>query len=159
MTAPRRGVQLVVDADLRLKIDGQDASIRSEGRKLIFTSDAPQQVWASMASAALPLALTEHGGRRALGRVADALAQADLELHIVGPHGEIARLGQGARSWWGKAVIGSELVQVGSIRAVRPLVIGAVLQSPRTPRVVVGIALSALVAILLRRSLGRCRPA
>lgn len=111
-TAPTGAVTaLSVFADLRLVSDGRTATLVGDGPRLTFTTDAAQDLMA--AAPAIPLS--------AVGKIADLFGEAQLELLVVGPKGEIARLGWGASSWWGKAVTGSKLVEVGSIRVVGPL--------------------------------------
>jgi hypothetical protein len=117
--APKGAAPAVsVVADLRLVSGGRTATRVGDGRRLTFTSDAARELLAG--GPAIPLS--------AVGRIADVLGQAQLELVVIGPKGEIARLGSGASSWWARAVTGSRLVEVGSIRVVGPLALTAARQ-------------------------------
>lgn len=127
-TAPT-GAKLNVFADLQIVADGQSASLVGDGRVLTFTAQAPQQLWSSLQHLPLPLGVKSVRGVRAVGQIAEALDGQGLELHIVGPDGELAHLGSGAKSWWGSAVTGSSRVSVGSLGALRPMITASARQS------------------------------
>lgn len=125
MTAVPSGDDLLVFADLQIVADGHPASLVADGHTLTFTSDAPNELLASLPKSSLG----RRQGIRAAGRAADLLGTQGLTLRVVGPRGEIARLGSGAHSWWGRMVVGSAEFQVGSIGVVASLATSVVRQS------------------------------
>ncbi len=115
---------LTVEADLALVIDGHRATLTGSGGRLRLEADAPAALWAAMNSASLPAGLGRLSGPRAIGNVADQLAGQGLEFSVVGPSGELVRLGRNSSSRIGRLATGSSAVRFGSVRAVVP-VLGA----------------------------------
>jgi hypothetical protein len=129
MTDAPSGARLNIFADLQIVADGQSASLVGDGQVLTFTAEAPQQLWANLQQLPVPAGIRSVRGVRALGQVAELLGDQGLELHVVGPAGELAHLGRGARSWWGRALTGSSRISVGSAAALRPVVLASVRRS------------------------------
>ena len=152
MTDPQVRETLTIEADLRIDVDGRGASLVSDGRRLTFTSEAPGELWASLGGSTFGGLARPREGAKAVGRIAEALGAQDIELHLVGPRGELVRLGSGAHSWWGRALTGSRLVQVGPLRSVRSLGVSVVRGSrlfwPATSAV--GVAATAVVVVAVR---------
>lgn len=158
MTEAPPGARLSIFADLQIVVDGQSASLVGDGRVLTFTAEAPQQLLSSLQHLPLPAGVKSVRGIRAVGQVADTLNNQGLALRIVGPAGEIAHLGSGARSWWGSVVTGSSRVSVGSAAAIRPMITASARQS-RLFWPVIAIFASGIITAVLRSRLGRVRPA
>jgi hypothetical protein len=156
MTGPQVREVLTIEADLRIDVDGRAASLKSEGRRLTFTSEAPGELWASLGGSTLGGLAGPREGAKAVGRIAEALAAQDIELRLVGPQGELARFGSGAHSWWGRALTGSGLVQIGPFRSVRSAGISVVRGSrlfwPTASAVGVAAVAAAVVAVRGRRN-------
>ena len=119
MTDPQVRDTVTIEADLRIDVDGRAASLKSDGRRLTFTSEAPDELWASLGGSTFGGATGSREGFKTIGQIAEALATQNLDLRVVGPQGEIVHLGSGAHSWWGRALTGSSLVQIGPLRSVR----------------------------------------
>ncbi len=114
-------LQIRVEADLGIDVDGTPAHLAGNGSTLILSSPHPERVWRAVVSAALPAAVGDLNGPRALGRVGDGLAEAGLRLQVSGPHGTVADLGHGVHSRLGHLVTGSTAVAPGSARALTAL--------------------------------------
>jgi hypothetical protein len=150
MTNSPVGARVNVEADLRIDVDGHSAALTSEGRSLTFTSDGPQYLWQALGDVGT---MGRRDGARAVGLIADTLGAQDLELHVVGPRGEIAHLGAGAHSWWGRTVTGSSLVELGALRTLRPLGLSLVRRSrafwPAVSAVGASAAAAAVVVVVV----------
>ncbi len=123
---------ITVDADLRIDVSGSQASLVAHGQQITLTSDVPMDFWAALRGSDLPVGPL--AGARAVGRIADALGAAGLEFRLAGPHGELGRLGSGSHSWWGRVLTGSDLVRLGSVRSLRPVLAAALRRSRLNPR-------------------------
>ena len=156
MTDPQVRETLTIEADLRIMVDGRAASLKSEGRRLTFTSESPGELWASLGGSTFGGLAGPREGAKAVGRIAEALAAQNIDLRLVGPQGELARLGSGARSWWGGALTGSRLVQAGPLRSMRSLGVSVIRGSrlfwPATAGVGVAAVAVAVVAVRGRRN-------
>ena len=142
--------RLSVRADLRLTVDGTDATVSGDGDRLVVTAEDPAALWDAVAGAVLPADVAGVGGVRSAGRAADALRAAGLRLEVRGPHGSVVQLGSGVRSGVGRVVAGSSAVSPGSARTVAPLVVHRVRQDPRS-RAAIAVALAAVAVLLARR--------
>ncbi|MET3805952.1 hypothetical protein ABIB25_002960 [Nakamurella sp. UYEF19] len=144
MTTSPRSAELRIEADLRIDVDGQRASLVGQGQRLTFTTQDPGQLLASLRDTPLPAGLGAVQGVRAIGRLANALGAQGLEFHVAGPDGDLVHLGAGAHSRWGRAVTGSSLIKVRSLRAVSSFALPAVRRSrflvPSAAAVVVAAA-------------------
>ena len=152
MTDSPVGARVDIEADLRIDVDGHSAALTSDGRRLTFTSEAPEHLWQALGEVGTS---GSRNGVRAVGLIADTLAAQDLELHVVGPRGEIAHLGTGAHSWWGRAITGSGSVELGAFRTLRPLAASVVRRSrafwPAVSAVGGSVAVVAAVSSVRRR--------
>ena len=139
---------LSVTADLALSIDGHDARLTGSGGDLTLDSSDPVALWRSAASVPWPVGVTVGSGPRALGGLADALAEQGLHLEVTGPHGRVAELGRGVDSALGRSVTGSRVVRFGS-----PRTLAATISAEPVPwrPVVVGLALVVLARWVARR--------
>lgn len=142
--------RLDVQGDLHLDVDGVPAHLRATGSRLLLTSAHPDRVWAAAVASALPAGVGAIDGPRAVGRAADALAAAGLQLRVDGPHGTVVTLGDGVASRLGQAATGSAAVGPGGPPAL------AVLAWSRWRRQLVGAGVLAAVAVLARWALRRC---
>jgi hypothetical protein len=158
MTRPQVRETLTIEADLRIDVDGRGASLKSEGRRLTFTSEAPGELWASLGGSTFGGLAGPRDGAKAVGRIAETLAAQGIELHLVGPQGELARLGSGAHSRLGRVLTGSTLVQLGPLRIVKSvgvsIVRGSRLFWPVASVLGVVAAAGATVALRGRRDSG-----
>lgn len=154
MTTSPRSATLRIEADLRIDVDGQSASLVGQGQRLTFTTQDPGQLLASLRDIPLPAGVGAVQGIRAVGRIADALGEQGLEFHMAGPDGDLVHLGTGAHSWWGWAVTGSSLIRVHSLRAARLFVFPA-LRSARVLVPVLGIGFAAAGVALARGRFAR----
>jgi hypothetical protein len=140
--------KLSVQADLTIEVDGDVARLTADGSALTLTADHPERVWASVLASALPAGVGELDGPRAVGRVADQLADAGLTLQVTGPRGTVADLGYGVRSRAGRVITGSAAVRPGAPGALVALV------SRRSWAVAAGVAivLGGLAAVVRSRT-------
>lgn len=114
---------LAVQADVRMVLNGQPAHLTGSGRDLRITSDAPAKLWSEVTSAELPAGWGRVNGPRAVGRIADQLARQGLSVSVVGPTGELVRLGDRVSSRLGRVATGSRAVHFGSARTLAPTVV------------------------------------
>ncbi|WP_111766067.1 hypothetical protein [Nakamurella deserti] len=117
---------LVVQADVRVEVDGLPAHLTGSGRDLQLSTDAPARLWTEFTRAELPSGWGRVNGPRAIGRIADQLAGQGLSLSVVGPTGEVVRLGDRVSSRLGRVATGSAAVHFGSPRTLAPTVVEVV---------------------------------
>jgi hypothetical protein len=115
------GPTVHVAADLRFEIDGATATVSGAGSDITVQCSDPARLLASISGAQLPVGVSRVDGPRALGRAADALGSAGLQLTVSGPDGAVLTLGRDARSSVVRVVTGSARVQPGAWVATRPL--------------------------------------
>lgn len=123
---------LVVEADVRMVIDGHPAHLTGSGQDLRLSTDAPADLWAGLSRAELPSGLGRVNGPRAIGRAATELARLGVAVSIVGPSGELVRVGARVSSRLGRVTTGSSAVRFGSPRTVAPTAAAVVGQSVRS---------------------------
>lgn len=126
---PGRTRTLVVQADVRMVIDGHPAHLTGSGQDLRISTDSPAQLWAEVNRAELPSGLGRVNGPRAIGRLADQLAAYGLAVSVVGPTGEVVRLGARVSSRVGRIATGSTAVHFGSPRTLAPTLAQVVRQA------------------------------
>jgi hypothetical protein len=83
--------------------------------------------------------------------VADRLSRHGLTLTITGPGGPVVHLGEGAASWFGRAVTGSSAVQPGTVRSLAPLVWSSARQSRTWPLVALTAGVGIAIVAVARR--------
>lgn len=132
---------LRVVADLSIEVDGTSARLTSEGDRLLLTSSHPERVWAAVVATALPAGVGRVDGPRAVGRIADGLADAGLRLEVTGPRGSVVHLGAGVGSGWGRVLAGSAAVGPGKPAAL------AALAWERVPRAAAAAALTGTLVL------------
>ncbi len=120
---------LVVQADVRMTLNGHSAHLTGKGQELRLTTDAPADLWAEVTRAELPAGWGRVNGPRAIGRVADQMADQGIALTVVGPTGELVRLGARVSSRLGRITTGSAAVHYGSPRTLAPTVVSVIRQS------------------------------
>lgn len=108
------GIDLSVFADLRVETDGQRLHLVGDGRSLVLHSSHPRRLLSVLKGLPLPVGVTVGGGRRALGRLANILRDNGIAVSVSGPEGTVVRLGDGARSVFGRLVTGSPAVSFGT---------------------------------------------
>ncbi len=126
---PGRTRTLVVQADVRMVLNGHPAHLTGSGQDLRISTDAPAAVWAEVSKAELPSGLGRVNGPRAVGRLADELADQGLAVSVVGPTGEVVRLGARVSSRLGRIATGSAAVHFGTPRTLAPTVVQLVRQA------------------------------
>ncbi|MEO5831784.1 MAG: hypothetical protein ABJA16_01520 [Nakamurella sp.] len=118
-----------MDADVRMVLNGHPAHLTGTGQDLRVTTDAPADLWTELTRAELPSGIGSVNGPRAIGRVADELDRQGISVAVVGPSGELVRIGARVSSRLGRIVTGSAAVTFGSARTVAPTVLAVVKQS------------------------------
>ncbi|MBO1767128.1 hypothetical protein [Allobranchiibius sp. GilTou38] len=111
---------LSVTADLDIEIDGVFSHLAGDGRRMVLHSEHPQAMWSALTQASLPDSVGDVSGPRAIGRLARAMADAELHLDVEGPRGVIVSIGDGERSVIGRVVTGSAAVRPRSARSLLP---------------------------------------
>jgi hypothetical protein len=137
------GVRLSVRADVQIAVDGASATLTGDGQRLVFATDEPGIILDSLIGAALPVGIDSLDGPGAVGRLAEALRAASVNLDFRGPRGTIASLGAGVDSTLGRVLTGSRSLSPGAPAAVTPLVWQLVRRQPAARAA--GIALATLV--------------
>lgn len=132
MSSVSDGRRLHVVADLRVDCDGRSAHLTGSGSELRLVSDHPAEMWDAISTAALPSSVGSVNGPRAIGRLADQLRAVGLRFVVVGPKGELVRLGEPSTSLLGRLTTGSRAVQFGAARAVAPTALALVKQVAAT---------------------------
>ena len=152
--AGRRGdVTVSVRADLRMDLDGASATLTGDGDRLVLATERPGALWDTLASAPFPVGVGSVSGPVGVGRLAESLREAGVNLEVRGPRGTVASLGAGVDSALGRALAGSSALRPGALAAVAALVWHAVRQRPAAR--IAGLTLaSILVGIVF---LGRAR--
>ena len=143
MTAEPSAAPINVFADLRIDVDGQMTTLTGDGRRLTFTTESPQHLLNALPD-------TRREGLRIAGRMAELLGSQGLQLRVVGPHGDIALIGHDARSRWGRAVIGSSMIQAGSVRSLGSLVL-SIARGSRLFWPGVGLAGAVVASVVVRK--------
>lgn len=113
---------LRVESDLTFTVagGGDDGTGSAQGR--VSASGSEVRVTTTDAAAVWDAALgSSTTGTQALSFVADRLADGGLTLVVDGPDGEIARVGAGIHSRFGRVATGSSRVRLGGPRALAPL--------------------------------------
>ena len=153
--AGRRGdVTVSVRADLRMDLDGASVTLTGDGDRLVLATNRPGALWDALASAPVPIRVGSASGPTGVGRVAEALREAGLNLDVRGPRGTVASLGAGVDSALGRVLAGSSALRPGAPAAVAPLLWHAVSQRPAARTAAIALAIAAgLVAV--RRALRR----
>ena len=141
--------RLDVQGELDLDVDGVPAHLSATGSRLLLTSAHPDRVWAAAVASALPAGVGVVAGPRAVGRAAEALAAAGLQLRVAGPHGTVVTLGDGVASRLGQVTTGSAAVGPGGPPAL------ALLAWSRWRRQVGGVGVLVGVGALTRWALRR----
>jgi hypothetical protein len=126
---PGRTRTLAVQADVRMVLNGHPAHLTGSGQDLRISTDAPAALWAEVTRAELPSGWGRVNGPRAVGRIADQLADQGLAVSVVGPTGELVRLGARVSSRLGRVATGSAAVHFGSPRTLTPTVVQVVRQA------------------------------
>lgn len=120
---------LVIEADLRMVLNGHPAHLTGSGQDLQISTDAPADLWAEITRAELPSGIGTVNGPRAIGRVADELDRQGISVAVVGPSGELVRVGARVSSRLGRITTGSSAVAFGSPRTVAPTALAVLRQS------------------------------
>lgn len=136
MSDPAPGARLTVDADLRLSIDGVEATLVGRRNDLMLRTDEPARLAATLRRSGVAAALPQ------LERRAAAAGLATPAVTIEGPRGRVARVAPGGR---GLAVRG--LPTGTRLQVYRPQ--DLVPAGPRRAAVIAALAL--LIAIIWRR--------
>lgn len=151
MTSPSHAV--VVEADLRLELDGHAATLTGSGTDLTLHCAEPAALLGQLSFAALPSGVDRIDGPRSLGRAADGLYRAGLRLSVTGPDGAVLVLGRDQDSRLGRLATGSRRARFGSTRTLRPVVAAEVIRRvQRRPgrSVLGGLALLAAAVVTVR---------
>ncbi|WP_116451669.1 hypothetical protein [Blastococcus litoris] len=141
MTDPRGPVHL--SGDLSLEVDGSGVQVHAEGSDVrIVAEDVGAFVARVREAATARTGLAP--GRRDLGGLAEALAQAGITAHLSSPTRPVAVAGAGVDSAAGGLLLGTRLVRPGAAVVV--------IAAGRGRRVLAAAAVAAaLVTVLLRR--------
>lgn len=123
---------LTVDADLRMDLNGHPAHLTGSGQDLRIDTDVPAELWAEISRAELPAGLGRINGPRAIGRAATEMARHGVSVSIVGPTGELVRVGARVSSRLGRLTTGSTAVRFGSARTVAPTALAVVRDGVRS---------------------------
>jgi hypothetical protein len=146
--------RLDVTADLRIEVDGTQATLVGSGDRLVLETTDPGAFWSALLRAELPAGVGRIDAARALGRIADGLRDAGVRVDVRGPRGRLVALGAGVRSPAGRLGTGSSALRPGGPRALAPLVLATLRDRP-VVRSLAGVALGALGVVLLRRATRR----
>ena len=142
--AGRRGdVTVSIRADLRMDLDGASATLTGDGDRLVLATERPGALWDTLASAPVPIGVRPASGSAGVGRVAEALRAAGLNLDVRGPRGTVATLGAGVDSVLGRVLAGSSALRPGAPAAVAPLLWHAVRQWPAARIAAIALAIAA----------------
>ena len=154
MTAasPGRGISVSVQADLRMDLDGTSATLTGDGDRLMLATERPVALWDILVSAPLPVGGGSVGGPARVGRVAEALREAGVNLDLRGPRGTVASLGAGVDSALGRVLVGSGALGPGAPAAVAPLVWQAVRRGPAARVAALALATSVAGIVLVHRA-------
>lgn len=152
---PSNVVPLNVKADLRLSVDGVDASVVGDGSRVTVSTsvDPPALVLAARAQLSgrgapgSRATCLRHGAEFA-GRL---LNDAGLSVRVVGPHGTLVEMGHGCSSAAGRVLLGSGYVRLGRPRVVLPLGIAFVRTSPITRAAALAVLAAAGATAYVRR--------
>ncbi len=145
---------LSVVADLTVSVDDNCAHLSSDGRELVLTADNPLAFWNAISTAELPAAVGSISGPRALGRAADLLSDMGTTFRLVGPRGELVRLGARGKSPLMRVVTGSSSIELGEVRAVLPIVRGWLGQTvSKQWRLATAVAAGVAVLVIARKRL------
>lgn len=148
--------RLDVTADLSIDLDGVTgvtgvtAHLTGSGSRLVLTSAQPERLLDAALASALPAGVGQISGPRAVGRVADLLRDAGVQLQVRGPQGTVATIGDDVRSPTGRVLTGSDAVSVG-----RPGALAALAWRGRRREVLVAVGGTALLTLALRTVLRR----
>lgn len=96
------GAELRVDGELTAEVGGLSTRLAASGDTIVW----------HVADPAVALGSLPGGGRRSLGRAADALAAMGLALEVRDEQGLLLRAGSDTRSVIGRLVSGSEAVRL-----------------------------------------------
>ena len=155
---PRRGplgdVTVSVQADLTIDLDGTAATLTGDGDRFVLATEKPGALVNSLTGVTLPAGVGSVPGPVGVGRIAEALREAGVNLVVRGPRGTVASLGAGVDSALGRALVGSGALRPGAPAAVGPLVWQAVRRRPAAR--VAGLALAIAAGfVLVRRARSR----
>lgn len=143
---------LGVTADLTVTLGEDSAHLTGSGSELVLTAANPLAFWSAISTAELPAGVGSVSGPRALGRAADLMSDIGITFRLVGPRGELVRLGAEGNSKLLRAVTGSNSIELGQLHALSPLLRGWLGQTiSRRWRIGVAAALGAAVLVFVGR--------
>lgn len=112
--------ELDIRSDLRLDVDGIEATVVADGRRLTVHAGEPGKLLAQAASAAAQLPGPPVSIRALSRRVGSLLDEAGLVADIRSSHGTLIEFGRGCESRAGRLLLGSEHATFGGAGTLVP---------------------------------------